>query len=144
MPEVSTTTSWLFPPRTTELQFDEMWTFVGKKEAYCDRVDPDGDDKGDYWDHVALNPEHRLVVEVVPVARTIENTKTLVASARRRTGGRLTNLMTSDAYPAHDTAIRHAYGEAITPPRTGKLGRPRAATRMVPEGLTYAVVEKSL
>ena len=144
MPEVFTTTSWPFPPRTTQLQFDEMWAFVAKKEANCDRSDPDDDHKGDYWDHVAFDPEHRLVVEVVPGARTIENTEALVAHARRRTGGRLMNLLTSDAYPAYETAIRRAYGETVTPPRTGKPGRPKAATRVVPEGLTYAVVEKTL
>ena len=89
--------------------------------------------------------EHRLDrLEVVPGARTIENTEALVAQARRRTGGRLMNLMTSDAYPAYETAIRHVYGETVTPPRTGKPGRPKAATQVVPEGLNYAVVEKTL
>ena len=110
-----------------------MWAFVNKKEANCDRSDPDDDHKGDYWDHVAFDPEHRLVVEVVPGARTIENTEALVTHARRRTGGRLMKLMTSDAYPAYETAIRQAYGETVTPPRTGKPGRPKAATRVVPE-----------
>ena len=138
------TTSWLFPPRTTELQFDEMWAFVAKEEAQCDRSDPHDDHKGDYWDHVALDPTHRLVLEVVPGARTIENTEALVAGARHRTGGRLMNLMTSDAYPAYETAIRHAYGETVEPPRTGKPGRPKAATQVVPEGLNHAVVEKTL
>jgi IS1 family transposase len=115
---------------------------VAKKEANCDRTDPADDHKGDYWDHVALDPEHRLVVAVVPGARTIENTETLVADFRRRTGGRLMNLMTSDEYPAYETAIRHAYGEAVTPPRTGKPGRPRGTYQAPPAGLNYAVVQK--
>ena len=119
-----------------------MWAFVGKKEAQCDRSDPDDDHKGDYWDHVAFDPEHRLVVAVVPGARTIENTEILVAEFRRRTGGRLMNLMTSDNYPAYETAIRHAYGESLDVPRTGKPGRPRKPIAAVPAGLTYAVVEK--
>ena len=58
-------------------------------EANCDRSNPADDHKGDYWDHVALDPEHRLVVAVVPGARTIENTEALVQEFRRRTGGRL-------------------------------------------------------
>ena len=144
MPEVCTTTSCPFPPRTTELQFDEMWAFVGKKEARRDRADPADDHKGDDRDHVALDPAHRLVLEVVPGARTIENAEALVAGARLRIGGRLMNLITSDAYPAHETAIRQAYGETVMPPRTVRPGRPRAATRVVPEGLTYAVVENTL
>ena len=88
-----------------------MWAFIDKKEAQCDRSDPDDDHKGDYWDHVAFDSEHRLIVAVVPGARTIENTEILVAEFRRRTGGRLMTLMTSDNDPAYETAIRHAYGK---------------------------------
>jgi hypothetical protein len=37
------TTSWSpFPPRTREVQFDEKWAFVAKKEANCDPTDPGG------------------------------------------------------------------------------------------------------
>ncbi len=111
------------------MQFDEKWAFVAKKEANCDRTDPADDHKGDYWDHVALDAEHRLVISVVPGARTIENTEALVADARRRTGGRPLNLMTSDDYPAYETAILHAYGETITPTTTGGPGRPGSRRR---------------
>ncbi len=124
------------------MQFDEKWAFVAKKEANCDRTDPADDHKGDYWDHVALDAEHRLVISVVPGARTIENTEALVADARRRTGGRPLNLMTSDDYPAYETAILHAYGETITPTTTGGPGRPGAPSRVPPAGLNYAVVTK--
>jgi hypothetical protein len=82
------------------------------------------------------------VVSVVPGARTIENTEALVEDTRRRTGGRLLSLMTSDDYPAYETAILHAYGATVTPPRTGKPGRPRAPYQVPPEGLNYAVVTK--
>jgi IS1 family transposase len=142
MPSSSTTNAWRFPPLTTEVQFDEKWAFVAKKEAHCDRADPADDHKGDYWDHVAFDPEHRLVVAVVPGARTIENTEALVADFHRRTEGRLMNLMTSDAYPAYETAILQTYGETITPARTGRPGRPKAPYKVAPEGLKYAVVEK--
>jgi IS1 family transposase len=142
MPATLMTNSWRFPPLTTEVQFDEKWAFVAKKEAHCDRDDPADDRKGDCWDHVALDPEHKLVVAVVPGKRAIENTEALVEEFRRRTGGRLMNLMTSDDYPAYETAILHAYGETITPPRTGKPGRPRAPYQAPPPGLTYATVTK--
>jgi IS1 family transposase len=142
MPGISTTNSRRFPPLTTEVQFDEKWAFVAKKEANCDRSDPADDHKGDYWDHVALDPEHRLVVSAIPGARTIENTEALVADFHRRTEGRLMDLMTSDDYPAYETAILHVYGETVTPPRTGKPGRPKASYQAPPPGLTYATVTK--
>jgi IS1 family transposase len=89
-----------------------------------------------------LDPEHRLVVAVVPGRRTAENTEALVEQFRRRTGGRLMSLMTSDDYPAYETAILRAYGQTVVPPRTGKPGRPRSPHRVAPPGLNYAVVTK--
>jgi IS1 family transposase len=91
---------------------------------------------------VALDPEHRLVVSVVPGARTVENTEALVADFRRRTGGRLMNLLTTDDYPAYEGAILRAYGVTVTPPRTGKPGRPKAPYTAAPAGLNYATVTK--
>jgi IS1 family transposase len=91
---------------------------------------------------VAYDPEHRLVVAVVPGGRDVEGTEALVGEFRRRTGGRTMRLMTSDAYPAYETAILDAYGETITPPRTGKPGRPRGPHKEPPPGLVYATVEK--
>jgi hypothetical protein len=52
------------------------------------------------------------------------------------------DLMTSDDYPAYETAILGAYGVTVTPPRTGKPGRPRAPHKAPPAGLNYAVVTK--
>jgi hypothetical protein len=51
-------------------------------------------------------------------------------------------LMTSDGYPAYETAILGAYGRTMTPPRTGKPGRPKGAYKVPPAGLVYATVEK--
>ena len=70
MPGNSTTNSWLFPPETREVQFDEKWSFVEKKEHHCDPEDPGDAQKGDPWDRVALDAAHRLVVSVVPGKRT--------------------------------------------------------------------------
>jgi hypothetical protein len=81
-------------------------------------------------------------VAVVPGARDAEATEALVGEFRRRTGGRAMRLMTSDAYPAYETAILDAYGETVTPPRTGRPGRPRGAYKVPPKGLVYATVEK--
>ena len=58
-----------FSPRTREVQFDEKWSFVFKKQEHCDPTDPADANRGDCWDHVAFDPEHRLVVSVVPGAR---------------------------------------------------------------------------
>ncbi len=90
-----------------------------------------------------MDAESRLVVSVVPGERTAENVVAVVEDFKRRTGGRLMDLITTDGYPAYESAILDAYGRTITPPRTGKRGRPKAPYKVAPKGLTYAVVEKT-
>ena len=51
-------------------------------------------------------------------------------------------LMTSDDYPAYGTAILHAYGQTVTPPRTGRPGRPRAPYKAAPPGLTVLGIDE--
>jgi len=121
------------------VQFDEKWAFVAKKQKHCQ---PDDARCGDCWDHVALDPESRLVVSLVVGKRTAEATRALVFDFRRRTGSRAMRLMTSDEYPVYAEVIRDAYGTRLTPPRTGRPGRPRKPHTVVPPALTYATVHK--
>ena len=64
-----------------------------------------GDHKGDTWDHVAIDAESRLVLCVVPGERTAENVVSVVEDVKRRTGGRLMDLITTDGYSAYESAI---------------------------------------
>ncbi len=92
---------------------------------------------------MAFDPEHRLVVSVVPGKRTSEKVEQLVQDFQQRTGSRAMNLMTSDEYPAYKKAILKVYGEEVTPPRTGRPGRPRVAYKVPPPELKYATVHKT-
>ena len=116
---------------------------MGKKEKHCDPDDPDDARQGDNWDHVAFDPEHRLVVSVVPGKRTSENVRLLVNDFKERTEGRLMNLITTDEYPVYETEILEAYGEIVVPERTGKPGRPAQPYKVPPAGLKYATVHKT-
>ena len=91
---------------------------------------------------MALDPESRLVVSLVVGKRTADATHALVRDFRRRTGGRVMRLMTSDAYPVYAEAIRDAYGTRVLPPRTGRQGRPRNPYTTVPPEVRYATVHK--
>jgi hypothetical protein len=115
---------------------------VGKKQKSCDPADPADDHKGDWWDHVALDPEHKLVLAVVPGARSIENAEAVVAAAKRRTDGARPLLMTSDEYPAYATAIEAAFGVPVAEPPGRPGRRPILPRRRLPAGLTYATVHK--
>jgi IS1 family transposase len=134
---------WLFPPKTREVQFDEKWSFVGKKEKHCDPAAPADAKQGDNWDHVALDPEHRLVVSVVPGKRTVANVEALVQDFQKRTAGRPMNLITTDEYKPYRRAILKAYGKRVVPKRTGKPGRPKGPYYKPSPQLKYATVHKT-
>ena len=76
---------------------------MGKKQKNCDPANSSDDHKGDWWDHVAYDPEHRLVLAVVPGARSIENAEEIVATVRDRTNGVAPQLMTNEAPPQLDS-----------------------------------------
>jgi hypothetical protein len=142
MPTTLTTSSWLFPPRTREVQFDEKWSFVNKKQKNCDPADPADDHKGDWWDHVAFDPEHKLVLAVVPGARVSENVEEVVAEVKDRLGDQTPALMTSDEYAAYETVIAATFSEVVLETPTGPGRRPLLPEREPAPGLTYATVHK--
>jgi IS1 family transposase len=119
------------------VQFDEKWSFVGKKQKHCDPHDPADARQGDCWDHIALDPEHRLVVSAVVGKRTEDNACQLVHEFRERTDGRFVNLMTSDEHAAYATAIAEVYAV----PEVSPAGTP--AAERLPEDLVYATVHKT-
>ena len=65
----------------------------------------------------------------------------MVADVHRRTEGRPV-LITSDAYPVYEEAIRQVYGEEVTTTPTGRPVRRMVPERVPPPGLIYATVEK--
>ncbi len=130
-------------PATREIPMDEAWSFVAKKEKNGDEDEPDDRFRGDCWDHVAFDPEHRLVVSVVPGERTAESVAELVSDVKGRLGGRAPRLITTDEYSAYEGAILEAFGEEVVPPRTGRRGRPRSPYKVAPPGLNYATVHKT-
>lgn len=125
------------------MQFDEKWAFVGKKEKHCQPDDPADARQGDNWDHVAFDPEHRLVVSVVPGKRTTQKLQELVNDFKARTQGRVMNLITTDDYSAYETVLLEAYGVEVRPGRTGKPGRPKKPYRAPLPEVNYATVHKT-
>jgi IS1 family transposase len=115
---------------------------VYKKEKNCDTNNPADARRGDNWDHVALDAEHKLVLQVGNGKRTEKNTEELVANTARRLQNRVPRLITSDAHSPYKKAILKAWGKKKTPHRTGKRGRPRSPRYHPPPELVYATVCK--
>ena len=75
--------------------------------------------------------------------RLAENAEYLVEDVKRRLGGRAPELITSDEYAPYKEAIEKVFGRVVTPPRTGKPGRPAGPRLEMPAELNYATVNKS-
>jgi hypothetical protein len=135
------TNSSPFPPATRKVQFDEKWSFVTKKQKHCA-----GDDDlfaDDQWDHVALDPDSRLVLSVILGKRIVENAELLLTDVRSHLGGRVPELVTSDEYPAYPEALLAVFSEEFHPSRTGRPGRPAGCQTIPPPTLRYATVHKT-
>jgi hypothetical protein len=122
------------------VQLDEKWSFVTKKQKHCTDEDLFA---GDQWDHVALDPDSRLVLSVVVGKRLLENAELLLTDVRSRLGRRVPELVTSDEYPAYPEALLAVFGEELTPPHTGRPGRPAGPRTVPPPALRYATVHKT-
>ena len=122
---------------------DEKWSFVQKKEKHCDAADPADARRGDNWDHVAFDPEHRLVLATVPGKRSAEKVEELVADVKKRLDGRVPRLITTDEFAPYKQVILDAYSTRTTPEPTGKPGRPRKAAQVPLPELNYATVHKT-
>lgn len=125
------------------MQLDEKWAFVGKKQRHCDPDDAADWVCGDQWDHVAFDPDSRLVLEVIVGPRTHDFAERLLASVRDRLGGRAPERIDSDEHLPYPDAVRSVFGQRQVPPRTGRPGRPAGPRLVVPAGLNYVTVHKT-
>ena len=91
---------------------------------------------------MAIDPESRLVLAVVPGARTAESAEEFVDEVKKRTRGRPLDLVTTDEYPVHESALLNAYGEPVETTATGRVPRKMVADKLPPVGMNDATVEK--
>ena len=113
---------------------------MGKKQKNCDPTNPADAHCGDSWDHIAYDPENRLVLSVEPGARVAESVEKLLDDVKKRTGNRPMRLITSDEHRPYKEAILRAYGEEATVTPSGLPVR--APRKIAPPSLCYAVVHK--
>ena len=74
------------------------------------------------------------MLAVVPGARDAESVEEVVDQVKDRTGGRVMDLMTSDNYPAYETAILQAYGQEVATTPSGRPSRRLVPAKVPPPG----------
>ena len=126
----------------TQVQMDELWTFVRKKERMLKEWEKLHGEWGDTWVWVAFDPVHKLVIAALVGERTEEAAVGFVARLRARLADACQPLLTSDSLPHYVGAILQVFGVWVQPQRKGNRGRFPKPRQVPPEGLKYATVHK--
>lgn len=124
------------------LQFDEKWSYVGKKQAHLTVAD-DPAEQGDYWDVNSLDPQSKLLVSLVPGKRTAQTIRQVVADAAKRLAPETGQpALFTDGEPTYEPAILAAFGHRYPASAQRRWGRRPAPVIRLPHDLVYAQVIK--
>ena len=128
--------------KLSQVQLDELWTFVRKKERMLSEWEKLNTEYGDNWIWIAFDPVHKLVIAVLIGDHTEEEAVGLLARLRARLIEACLPLLTSDSLPQYASAILRVFGVWIQPRRKGTRGPLPKPRQVLPEGLNYATVHK--
>jgi len=126
----------------SQVQLDELWTFVRKKEKMLNEWEKLQTEYGDNWVWIAFDPIHKLVIAVLIGDRTEEEAVGLLTRLRARLMEACLPLLTSDSLPHYASAILRVFGVWIQPQRKGTRGPFPKPRQVPPKGLNYATVYK--
>ncbi len=92
-----------------QLQFDEIWGFIGKKERHC--TPDDSLELGDVWTFCAIDPETKLVPSFKCGKRDLPTANAFVADVASRMRNRV--QISSDALRAYVEAVEMNFGADV-------------------------------
>jgi IS1 family transposase/transposase-like protein len=127
----------------TQVQLDEMWSFIRRKHAQ--QVGPDGEsteisEDGRQWVWISFAPEFRLILAAFVGPRTFESALQLIQMTAAVVLG--VPCFFSDGFSCYLSALIEVYHALKTFPRTGKPGRPKQPVKEPPPDLVYGQVVK--
>jgi len=127
----------------TEIQLDEMWSFVKRKiseKAKDDKESPQEATDGRQWIWVSYAPEFRLILGIVVGPRTYQTALLLI----QITAMILTGIpcFFSDGFSCYLPALIECYHKIKSFPKTGRQGRPKNSVKEVHPDLVYGQVVK--
>ncbi len=125
-----------------EVQVDELWSFVRKKEGHLSGLEALAREWGDCWVWVAFEPESKVVLGFVLGKRTKDRAVRLLKRVHEVLGDGCFPLFTSDELSSYEDAIVEVFGMTVRPERKGNVGRFPDPRRVPRPELKYAVVHK--
>ncbi len=126
----------------SQVQLDELWTFVRKKERMLSDWEKLQTEYGDTWIWTAFDPVHKIVIAVLVGDRTEEEAVGLLNRLRACLSEACLPFLTSDTLPHYAYAILRVFGLWWQPQRQGTRGRFPEPRQVPPQGLNYATVHK--
>jgi IS1 family transposase/transposase-like protein len=127
----------------TEVQLDEMWSFIRRKHAQ--QAGPDGEstdwsEDGRQWVWISFAPEFRLILAAFVGPRTFASALQLIEMTAAVVLG--VPCFFSDGFSCYLSALIEVYHTLKTFPRTGKPGRPKQPVKEPHPNLVYGQVIK--
>jgi IS1 family transposase/transposase-like protein len=127
----------------TEVQLDEMWSFIRRKHAQ--QAGPDGEstdrsEDGRQWVWISFAPEFRLILAAFVGPRTFDSALQLIKMTAAVVLG--VPCFFSDGFSCYLSALLEVYHTLKTFPRTGKPGRPKQPVTEPHADLVYGQVIK--
>ncbi len=127
----------------TEVQLDEMWSFVKRKvsENKDEEVEENYEaEDGKQWVWVSYAPEFRLILAMAVRPRTFENALLLIQMTASVVLG--IPCFFSDGFSCYLPALIECYHTIKTFPKTGLRGRPKNPVKEPHEDLVYGQAVK--
>jgi transposase-like protein/IS1 family transposase len=127
----------------TQVQLDEMWSFIRRKHAQ--QAGPDGESRewsadGRQWVWISFAPEFRLILAAFVGPRTFDSALHLIRMTAAAVLG--VPCFFSDGFSCYLSALLEVYHTLQTFPRTGKPGRPKQPLQEPHPDLVYGQVIK--
>jgi transposase-like protein/IS1 family transposase len=127
----------------TEVQLDEMWSFIRRKHAQQANADGESTElsaDGRQWVWISFAPEFRLILAAFVGPRTFASALQLIQMTAAVVLG--VPCFFSDGFSCYLSALMEVYHTLKTCPRTGKPGRPKQSIKAPHPELVYGQVRK--
>jgi IS1 family transposase len=132
--------AWIKDVPASEVQLDEMWSFVLRKTALNEADILLG--HGEHWVWTAVETKSRMVIAYVVGRHTLEEARKIVQKVKNICSDGSPPVFVSDELAHYKTVLRELYSSSVPIPPTGKRGRPSSPIQAIDSQLLYATVHK--